>query len=116
MFVSLLTTILILFIINMNPDTNNQAQQNINHEALPTNPYQVEESRSQANQIAELREEIIRLNMVLNQALSSLRAQPEQAKNESQPQPKIAMPERFKGPKDSTPVQTWVAQTKNYLN
>ena len=100
----------------MNSETNNQAQQNSILEALPTNPYQVEENRNQANQIAELREELIRLNIVLNQALLNQRSQPEQVKHEPQPQPKIAMPEKYKGPKDSTPVNTWVAQTKNYLN
>ena len=67
-----------------------------------------------ASQIAELREEIIRLNMVLNQALLDQRTQPEQAKHEHLP--KIAMPEKYKGPKDTTPIHTWVGQTKNYLN
>ena len=76
----------------MNSETNNQAQQNSILEALPTNPYQVEENRNQANQIAELREELIRLNIVLNQALLNQRSQPEQVKHEPQPQPKIAMP------------------------
>ena len=100
----------------MNHETNNHTQQNINQENISIHPHYMEESRHQANQIAELREELIRLNLALNQALSNQRPQNEHVKAEHCPQPKIAMPEKYRGPKDSTPAHTWVAQARNYLD